>query len=237
MKKAVCLYLIPADLGSDFIGHIWPAEHLSTIGHLRHFIVENERSARRFLRKAGFSVAFEEVSFFILDKHTKSEQTLRYLGPMRHGLDVGLLSEAGVPCVADPGASIVAMAHNEGYRVMPLVGPSSLILALMASGFNGQQFAFHGYLPLHQNARTNKIRMIEQQSYKLRQTQIFMETPYRNNQLLAGLLKTCAPETLLCIACNLTLPDEYIKTCSIGDWKKKIPDLHKRPGMFLLSHP
>lgn len=230
------LYLIPASLGSKTTRHIWPSGHLQTINHIRHFIVENVRSARRFLRSAGYDIPFDEVSFYTLNKHTVETDIGSYMKAVRMGHDTGLLSEAGVPCIADPGQTIVRIAHQSDIRVIPLVGASSIILALMASGFNGQQFVFHGYLPISKQERIKKIRAMEKAASQLDQTQIFMETPFRNNQLLADLLKNCSPDTWLCIACDLTLPDEFIRSFSINEWHKKIPDLNKRPGIFLLYH-
>ena len=231
------IILIPADLGSDDIQHVWPSANLTMIGHIRHFIVENERSARRFLRRAGFKAPFDEVTFYLLNKHTQPGEPAGFLKPAENGFDTGLLSEAGLPCIADPGQEVVAMAQRTGIRVIPLVGPSSLLLALMASGFNGQHFLFHGYLPIDRNTRIKAIREIEQAAYRLNQTQLFMETPYRNDRLMHELVTTCDPDTLLCVACDLTLPTEFIQTRRIGDWKKNMPGLNKRPGIFLLYRP
>ncbi len=230
------LYLIPSSLGSEATDHIWPAGHLSRIIHIRHFIVENERTARRFLRSAGYDISFDQVHFYLLNKHTSDLEVGGFLDAARQGSDMGLLSEAGVPCIADPGQVIVRMAHHIGIRIVPLVGASSILLGLMASGFNGQQFVFHGYLPLQKQERTIKIKAMEQAAYLHDQTQIFMETPFRNNQLIVDLTTACATETMLCIACDLTLPTEYIRTHSIKEWKKKMPDLHKRAGIFLIYH-
>lgn len=236
MQQNGRLFLIPSDLGSESVADVWPGGHSLTIAHLRHFIVENVRSARRFLRKSGFEAAFEDVEFYVLDQHTGEADKARFLDPATHGQDMGLLSEAGVPCVADPGQEIVSMAHKRGIRVIPLVGASSVILGLMASGFNGQQFVFHGYLPIARDLRAQKILEMEKAASQLDQTQIFIETPYRNKQLLADLTAICRPETMLCVACDLTLDTEYIRTQSVRLWKKEMPGLHKRPGIFLLYH-
>lgn len=231
------LYLIPASLGGDDISAIWPQGHLEVVSGINEFIVENVRTARRFLRMAGYTVNFDEVTFHLLNKHTRPDEISGFLSNVIHGKDLGLLSEAGSPCIADPGQVIVAMAHQYGIRVVPLVGPSSILLALMASGFNGQQFAFHGYLPLEKTERLKKIKFLESTAFKDCQTQIFMETPFRNNQLMNDLTSTLKESTLLCVACDLTLSTEFIKTQSIAQWKKEMPDLHKRTSIFLLYQP
>lgn len=230
------LYLIPASLGGDDITSIWPSGHLILVNQLDEFIVENVRTARRFLRSAGFSKPFEEVSFHLLNKHTKPDEISGYLSAALVGKPIGLLSEAGSPCIADPGQAIVAKAHQKNIRVIPLVGPSSILLALMASGFNGQNFAFSGYLPISKPERAIKLKLLEQKSWIEEQTQIFMETPYRNNQLMDHMVSTLRKDTLLCVACDLTLPEEFIKTQAIASWRKKMPDLHKRTSIFLLYH-
>ena len=236
-QAAGTIFLIPTDLGGESIGRIWPADNLQMIRHLRHFIVENERSARRFLRKAGYDIPFEEVSMHLLNKHTKAGEISGYLHACLAGHDMGILSEAGTPCVADPGQNIVQIAHRRGLKVVPMVGPSSMIMALMASGFNGQHFLFHGYLPISKHERIRAIKNMERAAYSHDQTQLFMETPYRNNQLMEDLVKTCDPATLICVACDITLASEYIRTLPTKEWKKNMPDLHKRPGIFLLYHP
>ncbi len=231
------LYLIPSSLGGDDINSIWPQGHARIVNGLNEFIVENIRSARRFLRSAGYTANFEQVTFHLLNKHTRPEQISGFLSNALWGIDVGLLSEAGSPCIADPGQAIVAMAHQKNIAIIPLVGPSSILLALMASGFNGQQFAFHGYLPIDKAERVKKIRLLENLAFHENQTQIFMETPFRNNQLMAVLSSTLKESTPLCVACNLTLPDEFIKTQSMACWKKEMPDLHKRTSIFLIYRP
>lgn len=229
------LYLIPTLLGDTRIELAWPAGHHAIVNSLEIFIVENIRTARRFLKQAGYTTPFEDVSFFLLNKHTKLEESMTYLNSALSGKDIGLLSEAGCPCIADPGQLIVARAHELGVEVQPLSGPSSIMLALMASGLNGQAFCFHGYLPIHKNLRVKKIKELEQASRISGATQIFMETPFRNMQLFEELLKNCNPETRLSIAADLTMPNQYIQTHRISYWRTiPTPDLHKRPAVFLL---
>jgi 16S rRNA (cytidine1402-2'-O)-methyltransferase len=228
------LFLIPSSLGSENIDAIWPAAHVALVNELDEFIVENLRTARRFLRSAGYTRSFDDVEFHLLNKHTKDEEISGFLANAMLGKDIGLLSEAGSPCVADPGQVIVAMAHRKKIRVVPLVGPSSILLALMASGFNGQQFVFHGYLPIDKAERSRKLKQIESNAWHEEQTQIFMETPFRNNQLMQDLTGMLRTDTLVCVACDLTTSTEFIKSQSIAAWKKEMPDLHKRTSIFLL---
>ncbi len=228
------LFLIPSSLGGDDIDAIWPAGHVALVNQLDEFIVENLRTARRFLRSAGYSRSFEEVQFHLLNKHTRPEDLSGYLTNVLQGKDIGLLSEAGSPCIADPGQVIVAMAHRKNIRVVPLVGPSSILLALIASGFNGQQFAFHGYLPIEKAELSRKLKQLENAAWQYEQTQIFMETPFRNNQLMHDLIGSLRPDTMLCVACDLTTPSEFIKSQTTAAWKKEMPDLHKRTSIFLL---
>lgn len=228
------LYLIPSSLGGDDIHAIWPAAHTALVNKLDEFIVENLRTARRFLRMAGFSRSFDEVQFHLLNKHTNPEEISGFLKNALNGKDIGLLSEAGSPCIADPGQVIVAMAHRRNMRVVPLVGPSSILLALMASGFNGQQFAFHGYLPIGKPERSRKLKQLENTAWQDAQTQIFMETPFRNNQLMQDMMGSLRPDTLLCVACDLTTDSEFIKSQTVAAWKKEMPDLHKRTSIFLI---
>lgn len=228
------LFLIPSSLGGENMDAIWPAGHVALVNELDEFIVENLRTARRFLRSAGYTRSFDDVKFHLLNKHTKDEEISGFLANAMQGKDIGLLSEAGSPCVADPGQVIVAMAHRKKIRVVPLVGPSSILLALMASGFNGQQFVFHGYLPIDKAERSRKLKQIEIIAWHEEQTQIFMETPFRNNQLMQDLTGILRTDTLLCVACDLTTPTEFIKSQSIAAWKKEMPDLHKRTSIFLL---
>ncbi|HEY9113955.1 MAG TPA: SAM-dependent methyltransferase [Bacteroidales bacterium] len=229
------LYLLPTTLGDfETIGRAIPEFNLEIIRSLDIFIVEQVRTARRFLVKCKHPIPIDQITFFELNKHTQTEQISSYLNEALQGKSIGLLSEAGTPCIADPGAVIVKMAQELGIKVVPLVGPNSIILALMASGFNGQHFVFHGYLPIDRNDLVKKIKEIETNARKLEQTQIFIETPYRNHQLFENLLKTCDTQTLLCIATDLTLETEKVKTLPINLWKKEKVDFHKKPTVFLL---
>lgn len=231
--KAGKLFLIPVSLGSGSIEKEIPAINMQIINQLDEFIVENTRTARRSLRDMGYTNDFETVKFHILDKHTPHENIPGFLKNTVAGKNTGLLSEAGSPCIADPGQQIVKLAHTMGITVVPLVGPSSILLALIASGFNGQNFIFHGYLPIDKKQRIRKIKEIEQDAIRNDRTQIFMETPYRNNALLDDLIRNSGINTLLCIASDLTTEEEFIKTLSIDEWKKNLPDLNKRPTIFL----
>ena len=199
------------------------------------FVVEELRTARRFLRKAGYNRSFDETEFFILNEHTKDEVVKEYLRPLRKGKNVGVMSEAGLPCVADPGARFVALCQREGFEVVPFVGPCSLMMALMSSGFNGQSFAFVGYLPVEKSARMKKIRNLESMAYRFAQTQIFIEAPYRNNHLFASLLEVCKAETLLCVAADIGEESMEIRTKTISSWRKEGIDLNKRNTVFLIS--
>ncbi len=236
-KPKGSLFLIPSGLGGEQPDWIWPGLNYKVVSELSVFIVEDLRTARRFLRQMGYKRDFEKVKFFLLNKHTAAEELDDFLSPALQGDNVGLLSEAGCPGIADPGQVVVKIAHSKGIRVIPMVGPSSVFLALMASGFNGQHFLFHGYLPISKAERIKKMKEIEQQAYQQSQTQIFMETPFRNNKMLEDLVKNCNPSTMLCIACDITTSNEWIQTRSIGRWKKEMPDLHKRPGIFLIYKP
>ncbi len=199
---------------------------------LDHFIVENERSARRFIKKITPRKSQDSLRLFPLNKYTEPGAIAEYLEPCLLGISVGVLSEAGCPAVADPGSEIVALAHDKGIRVVPLVGPSSILLAAMASGLNGQSFAFNGYLPIDSSDRRKSIKSLEKRSRDLGQSQFFMETPYRNDKLLAELVRTLHPDTLLCIAADLTLENEWIRTQKVSDWKGQVPDLNKRPAIY-----
>ena len=227
------LYIIPVLLGGDNIAELIPEGTLQIIKQLRHFIVENEKSARKFLKLAG-CIDQKELQIQELDKHEQNVDYQGFLLLAVNGIDIGLLSEAGAPAVADPGAAIVNAAHQLQIKVRPLTGPSSLLLALMASGLNGQSFCFHGYLPIEKEARIKKLGLLEKDARMRNQTQLFIETPYRNNQLLKDLIEILSPSTKLCIACNISLPDEYIFTRSIASWKKQLPELNKKPCVFLL---
>ncbi len=226
------LYLIPTTLGSDKWQDVIPLYVSQIARDTRHFVVEDIRTARRYLSRLEMPVPISDLHFELLNEHTIQQDVHKLLLPLLDGLSVGLMSEAGVPAVADPGASLVALAHKHGIQVVPLVGPSSIVMALMASGFNGQNFAFVGYLPIKAKERERRIAQLEQRSREENQTQLFIETPYRNNHLLSSLLSTLKPETLLHISCDLTLPTELVLTQSVKEWKKKMPDLHKRPSIF-----
>jgi 16S rRNA (cytidine1402-2'-O)-methyltransferase len=230
------LYLIPSHLGEGSPPGMLPAVIAETISGLRYFVAEDLRTARRFLKSVDRKTDIDSLHFSLLNEHTKPEEIPGLLKPLKEGADLGLLSEAGLPCIADPGAQLVKLAHQAGFRVKPLPGPSSIYLALMASGFNGQNFVFHGYLPVDKQQRAMKIREIESDMLKNDRTQVFIEAPYRNNQLLSGLLKTCRDTTLLCIASDLTTKREKITVKPVGQWKGNEPDLHKVPAVFLLYY-
>ena len=226
------LFLIPVTLGDTALSKVLPDDNKTVILSIKYFIVENIRTARRFLKKMDPGIDINALTFFTLDKYTEKESIAGFLKPVEEGFSVGIISEAGCPAIADPGAEVVAIAQQKNIRVIPLVGPSSILLALMASGFNGQSFAFHGYLPIDNEQRIKSLKMLEQRIYSENQTQLFIETPYRNNKMLEDILKTCKPSTKLCIAADITLDSEYIKTRSMNDWKKQKPDLSKRPCIF-----
>jgi 16S rRNA (cytidine1402-2'-O)-methyltransferase len=229
------LYLIPVTLGDTPVQHVIPSHVLELIDRLDHFIVEDLRSARRYLKSTGMSGSIDDLSFYLLNEHTDEASVEALLSVMVKGHDAGLLSEAGVPAVADPGSGLVALAHHHGIRVVPLAGPSSILMALMASGMNGQSFRFHGYLPVKKGLRLESLRRIEKAAMETGETQIFMETPYRNMSLLQDIVGTCRDRTLLCIAADISLRSEHIKTRTIREWKQKLPDIHKRPAVFLIS--
>ncbi len=229
------LYLIPVTLGDSPLHHVIPAHVLEILNQLDHFIVEDLRSARRYLKKAGVKKAIDDLSFYLLNEHTEEQDLGEPLAKLSRGEDAGLLSEAGVPAVADPGSGLVALAHRNDIRVVPLAGPSSILMALMASGMNGQSFRFHGYLPVKKPLRLGTLRKIEKIAMETGDTQIFMETPYRNMSLLEDVISTCRDNTLLCIAADISLASEMVKTKTIREWKGKLPDIHKRPAVFLLS--
>lgn len=229
------LYLIPNVLSDGDWQNVLPAQIHPILTNTKHFIVENIRTTRRFMKQVNKEINIDECTFFELNKRTKSSELPAFLKPLSEGFDMGVISEAGCPGVADPGADIVKIAHHKGIQVVPIVGPSSILLALMASGLNGQNFAFKGYLPVKPNERVREIIALEKRIKGEKQTQIFIETPYRNNQLIGDLLKTCSPATQLCIAANVTGENEFIVTKSIQEWKKKAPELHKQPVIFLLG--
>ncbi|PNQ72703.1 SAM-dependent methyltransferase [Hanstruepera neustonica] len=228
------LYLIPTTLGDNYPLEVLPITVKNTIEKLDTFIVENEKSARRFIKKITPSKKQSELKLYVLNKHTDPSELPTFIESCLKGLDIGLLSEAGCPAIADPGADIVGLAHKENIQVIPLVGPSSIIMALMASGMNGQSFAFNGYLPIDKNARKSELLRLEKLSQQQNQSQLFIETPYRNNAMLEDICKTLNDNTLVCVACDITLPTEYIKTKTVRNWKKNSADLHKRPALFII---
>ncbi|MBR5511336.1 MAG: SAM-dependent methyltransferase [Bacteroidaceae bacterium] len=228
------LYLLPVTLGATPLDRVLPQHNIEIIKEIRHFIVEDVRSARRFLRQADAQFDIDGSTFFELNKHTSPNDIAGYLAPLAQGKPMGVISEAGCPAVADPGADVVAIAQRKGLKVVPLVGPSSIILSVMASGFNGQSFAFHGYLPIKPDERARKLKQLEQRVYSEDQTQLFIETPYRNGKMIEDIIKNCRPQTKLCIAANLTCDDEFVRTRTVKDWRGKAPDLSKIPCIFLL---
>ena len=228
------LYLIPTTLGESETTRVIPSDVSAIVKHIKYFIVENIRTTRRYLRKLDPQLNIDELQFFELNQHTDSRVVETYLHPISEGFDVGIISEAGCPGIADPGAEVVRIAHIRHIRVIPLVGPSSILLSLMASGMNGQNFSFIGYIPVKPVERIKAIKEIEKKSAIENQTQIFIEAPYRNNPLINDLISVLNNQTRLCIACDLTLETEYIKSQIISEWKKEIPDLNKRPAIFLV---
>jgi len=230
------LYLIPVPLAEEAAAKSFTPYLVDTINSIKEYIVENEKTARRFLKEAGLKTPQSELLIHDYGKHNRSDGNAEFFKGLQAGNSVGLMSEAGCPGIADPGAEIVEKAHRMGIKVVPLVGPSSILLALMASGFNGQSFTFYGYLPIDKVLRTKKIKELESIAERQDQTQIFIETPFRNNSLLDDILKTANPKTRLCIACDLTAATELVQTKTIADWQKKVPELHKRPCIFLLFH-
>ncbi|MBS9766763.1 MAG: SAM-dependent methyltransferase [Flavobacteriaceae bacterium] len=233
-KKGI-LYLIPTTLGENEPMEVLPISVKSTIEKLDHFIVENEKTARRFIKRITPDKQQSSLKLFKLDKHAKQVNITTYLDSCEEGIPMGVISEAGVPGVADPGADIVMMAHQRNIKVVPLVGPSSILLAIMSSGLNGQNFAFNGYLPIDSHEQKRTLKSLEKISKERNQSQIFIETPYRNEKLFTQIINTLSPNSYLCIACDITLESEYIKTLTISQWKKsQKPDLHKRPTIFII---
>src|ERR1035437_5690173 len=228
------LYLIPTSLGECSFDKILPAQNTQIVTDLKHFVGEDVRTARRFLKNANPAIEINDLTFYVLNQHTTPEELSNFLSPMFAGHDLGVLSEAGCPAIADPGADVVAIAQKHNITVVPLVGPSSILLALMASGFNGQSFAFAGYLPIERAERSKALKKLETRAYNESQSQIFIETPYRNMKMLEEILQTCQPNTQLCIAADITLETEFIKTKTVKEWKSKLPDLNKRPCIFIL---
>ena len=234
MPVEPALYLLPVTLGDTPTENVLPVYNREVADGIRHFIVEDVRSARRFLKKQNRDADIDSLTFYTLDKHTRPEEVSDYLKPLEAGEPMGVISEAGCPAVADPGTDVVAIAQRKGLKVVPLVGPSSIVLSVMASGFNGQSFAFNGYLPIEPGERAKRLRQLEQRAYAEGQTQIFIETPYRNNRLVEDILRTCRPQTRLCIAADITCPGEYIRTRTLKQWQGHVPDLGKRPCIFLI---
>ena len=228
------LYLIPSPLGENDPAEVIPGPVLKSLEGFRTFVVEEVRTARRYLSKAGLRGKIGDLEFHELNEHTDEATIEGYIRLFDDGNDVALISEAGLPAVADPGAQLVALAHRHGIEVVPCVGPSSLMMALMASGLNGQSFAFCGYIPTKTDERRNRLKTLEKVSAQLRQTQILIETPYRNDSLFADILSVCGASTRVCVACNITMPDAYIKTMKVAQWKKEGLVIGKRPCVFLL---
>lgn len=229
------LYLIPSPLGEKDFGYIFPAFNSEIINSIDVYIVEDLRTERRFLKKLGIVKPIDDLEFFILNEHTQGVDLNEYLKCCEEGKNVGLISDAGTPCIADPGNVVVAKAHQLGIEVEPLIGPNSIVLALMASGFNGQSFAFNGYLPVEQDRRESQLKALEAKIIKNNQTQLFIETPYRNNHLFQSILRVCQPNTRLCIACNMATDEQFVKSQSVSRWKKEQIDLHKKPTVFVLG--
>lgn len=235
MSTKGILYLIPTTLGDTAeTADVLPVKVNDLINTIDEYIVENEKSARHYLKKMGIKKPLQEIVLHSLNQHTEPGAIWRYLQAIQTGKNIGVISEAGCPGIADPGAEVVRLAHENNITVCPLVGPSSIFLALMASGFNGQSFTFNGYLPKERNERVKKIKELEKTAFQKNQTQLFIETPYRNTHLLDDIVAVCDAQTKLCIACDVTLPTEFIKTKTIAVWKKQLPDINKRPAIFLL---
>jgi len=229
------LYLIPTTLGASVLAAVIPQDVQQRVRVLDYFVAENPKTARAYLKQIGTTKPLQELHVVTLNEHTPDADIAGLAAPLRSGHDLGVMSEAGCPGIADPGAKLVLYAHRHGIRVVPLVGPSSILLALMASGLNGQRFAFHGYLPVSDAERIKALRDLEQQSRRLNQTQIFIETPYRNGKLVQSILEHCARNTLLCIATEVSLTSEDIRTMAVGEWKRNPPQLERRPSLFLVQ--
>lgn len=228
------LYLIPSPLGDNDPSEVIPSQVLSSLKSISHFAVEDVRTARRYLSKAGLKGSIESLSFYEISEHTTYEDAEKILHVLLDGNDVGLISEAGLPAVADPGAMLVELSHKHDIQIVPFVGPSSLMLALMSSGLNGQRFSFHGYIPIKTEERKAKLKEMERESKSLNVTQLFIETPYRNDSLLHDILSTCRPDTMLCIAADITLPEAFIKTAPVSWWLSHPVNIGKRPCVFLI---
>lgn len=228
------LYLIPTTLGDTPHDRSFPSFNDNIVCGLNHFVVEELRSARRFLKKVDRTIDIDSLTIDVLNEHTDGKSVSDMLSHALKGEDIGVVSEAGCPAVADPGADIVSIAHRKGIEVIPLVGPSSILMSLMSSGFNGQNFAFVGYLPVKAGERGKRIKQLESRVYKEDQTQIFIEAPYRNNHMMESLCKELANDTRICVAADITMETEFIKTLTAAQWRKQIPELHKRPTIFLI---
>ncbi|QJP35079.1 SAM-dependent methyltransferase [Nonlabens sp. Ci31] len=235
MEEKGKLFLIPVTLGDISPLEVLPLSVKKVVGMVDHYIVENEKTARRFIKSIYPSKSQPSLQFSTINKFTEQSELPAFLQPCLEGKNMGLMSEAGVPGIADPGADVIAIAHEKGIRVQPLVGPSSILMAMMSSGLNGQNFAFNGYLPIDKQERRKKIKELESSSIKNQQSQSFIETPYRNNKMLEELLLSLSGNTKICIACDISLPTEFIKTLTVDLWKKQIPELHKRPAIFIIQ--
>ena len=229
------LYLIPSTLGAENVNDFLPEGTLNIIRNLKHFIVEDSKTARAFLKTCNIVYTQSDLSVEVLDKHDPNQNIAQLMLPLKEGISMGVLSEAGCPGVADPGALVVAEAHRMGVKVVPLVGPSSLLLALMASGLEGQRFCFHGYITIDKTERMKKIQRMEEAAKTRKETQLFIETPYRNNQVLSDLLQHLGGETKLCLAVSINTPEEMIRTLKVKEWKNNKPELHKLPCVFLIG--
>lgn len=229
------LYLIPTRLGENITLEVLPISIKKILEEVDHFIVENEKTARRFIKKISPRKSQQGLHLNVINKYTDVSELPSYLEPCLAGIPVGILSEAGCPGIADPGADVVKIAHQKGIKVIPLVGPSSILLAMMSSGMNGQSFTFNGYLPIEKSERKNAIKNLERTSSEKKQAQLFIETPYRNNKMIEDLVTILHPQTRLCIACDITLTTEYIRTKTINEWRKEKVDLHKRPTIFIIQ--
>ena len=235
MQSQGNLFLIPCTLGETTPLEVLPLLVKKAIEDIDIFIVENEKNARRFIKNICPKKSQPDINFSIINKYTDNSEIPEMLSPCLQGQNIGVISDAGCPGIADPGAAVVEQAHLKGIKVVPLVGPSSILLAMMASGFNGQNFSFNGYLPIDKRERKIEIKRLERISAEQHQSQLFIETPYRNNQMLESLISSLHPQTNICVACDITLPTEYIKTHTANDWKRIKVDLHKRPTLFIIQ--
>ena len=235
MQNRGNLYLIPCTLGDTAPLEVLPFLVKKAVEEIDIYIVENEKNARRFIKSICPKKSQPDLNISLINKYTEETDIPAMLLPCLEGQDIGVISDAGCPGIADPGASVVEQAHLKGIKVVPLVGPSSILLAMMASGFNGQNFTFNGYLPIDKRERRIEIKRLERLSEEQNQSQLFIETPYRNNQMLESIISTLQPQSKLCVACDITLPTEYIKTHTANDWKKTKVDLHKRPTLFIIQ--